>query len=186
VNPWLREEGRGVLEATFGPEAIAPLVREAVRGAVADVLGREGPGVPRVLSSPEGAAADVVDRLAEYHARELTAGEQDLSERLAARFGPSVLHHAATLNAVDWVMHQDRGGHAVARGVVGRDLAEAFAAPAAEREPRVGAVLDGERARMRARAGTRVARATREVLAALRLPDAGVERVAELSSGRLR
>jgi hypothetical protein len=55
-------------------------------------------------------------------------------------------------------------------GLVARDLAEAISAPVAEREGRANAVLEAERARVRARAGTRVARATCGLLAALRLP----------------
>jgi hypothetical protein len=162
----MSRQGRAVLEAAFGAEALAPAVQAGVRAAL-------GQGAPE--SSPDAAAADVVDRLAEWHEVELAAGERDVSERLAARFSPEILHHPHVLSAIDDVLDADRGAHAVARVVAGRDLAGAFAAPSGERQGRVEGVLEAERGRVRDRGQTRVARAVRQVLASVRLPDEALD-----------
>ncbi len=148
---------------------------DEVRLAILEALGVAS---PERVPTPSEAAADVVDQLAVAHEHDLAAGEVDLSDRLAARFGPQVLHDPRMLVAVDSVIGTDRDAHAVARDVVHRDLSEAFSQPAGRREQAVDAVVEAERARVRARAGTRVARATRGVLASLRLPDDAYEPVA--------
>jgi hypothetical protein len=156
---------------------VGSMVTEAleamVPSAVAAAAGRVAP-----QTSPESAAAAVVDELAVTHEHDLAAGENDLRERLAAKHGPDFLHHPAVMNAIDWVAHQDRGAHGVARHVLERDLAEVFAGPVVGREQRVRALLDGERERMKGRARTRVARATQAILASVPTvdPDAPLER----------
>jgi hypothetical protein len=154
---------------TLSPDVNA-LIREAVRDA-AGLAVESANSVP----SPVEAAVDVVEALAVAHEHDLAAGEADLQERLQARFGPQVLHDPRMLDCIDWTLQGDRAAHEVARSVVGRDLVEAFSAPTAERQDRANKVLEAERARVRARAATRMARATRGVLAALRPPDEALD-----------
>jgi hypothetical protein len=139
-----------------------------------------GPGV-----SVQEAAASVVDRLASAHEVELTQGEADLRDALSGRLGPAALHDPRVVEAVDWVLHADRGHHTAARSVVERELSEAFSAPMSERERRVFEVLAAERQRIRGRARTRVARALRPLAA--RLVDGGGSgpAVAEVPADRL-
>lgn len=159
------------------------MVREAVQEMVAEECTRRArtavqeavsarfpvPSAGSASVSPEGAAAAIVERLEAAHELDLGVGDLDTRERLAAKFGPSILEHGETLSAVDAVLEADRGAHAVARHVLQRDLEEAFALPESEREERVRAVLDAERKRVKARAGTRAARATRILLESVRL-----------------
>jgi hypothetical protein len=162
-----------VLEAAI--QAAAAAATETAVNEALDARYGHSKGGPAPAVSPEAAAAEVVDRLAVAHAHEVSAGEQDVTERLAARFGPEVVRDPRVMDAVDWVVRSDRGAHAAARVVVGRDLAEAYSAPAHEREGRAVKVLEAESARVRARAGTRMARATQSVLAAVRLPDEALD-----------
>jgi hypothetical protein len=151
-------------------------VREAVEAAVRGVAGLPAAVPSAAVPSPADAAAAVVDHLAVAHELDLAAGERDIGERLTARLGPDVLHDPRVLVAIDYVLHADRGAHAAARGVVARGLAEAFAAPAGEREARVNGVLEADRERVKQRAGTRMARAVRGMVAAERLQDSALER----------
>jgi hypothetical protein len=167
-NPWLTDEGRAVLEAAVS-DAVVRAVEAGMNAALDGLVAPAPASEPTV--APEDAAAAVLDELAVAHEHDLAAGEADVLERLAARLSPEVVADPRAIDAVEWVLHADRGAHAAARGVLARDLTEAFAAPGTERPRRVSALLDGERARMKARAGTRVARATRNLLAAVRLPD---------------
>lgn len=155
-------------------------LRAAVETAVREALVKAFSAVPASAlppTSPEtaAAAAAVADALAEWHEHDLAAGEADLTERLAARHGPEFLRHPQVMDAIDWTLTADRGAHAAARTVFERDLADAFAASEQEREGRVDAILEAERGRVRARARTRVARATQGLLAAVRLPDEALE-----------
>lgn len=144
---------------------------DRVRVAVCEALG-VAPAAVEPAPSPRAAAAAVVDELAGFHDAELASGEVDLSERMQALFGPDVVHRPEALVAIDSVLSNDGGAHAVARDVAHRDLSEAFAHPvAAEREQRVSAILQAERQRVSARAGTRVARARQRLLSALKLPE---------------
>jgi hypothetical protein len=150
-------------------------VLEAVRGSMG--LPTEPAGGVSTADA-EAAAAAVVAELAAAHEHDLAQGEADLNERLAARFGPDFLHHAHVMVEIDHTMDQDRGAHSLAQMILERDLTDAMAAPAAEREPRVQALLDAERERLRSRGRTRVARVTRQLLAASGLADDAVHRVA--------
>src|SRR5581483_10630084 len=96
---------------------------DEVRLAVLEALGVT-PTEPGV--TPEDAARAVVGQLAAFHDEDIAAGHQDLSERLAARFGQEVLHEPHALVAMDWVLEADRGAHDAALGVFHRDLTEAF------------------------------------------------------------
>jgi hypothetical protein len=167
-NPWLTGEGRAVLEAAVS-DAVGVAVEAGVNAALDGMLGPASPTAPVV--SPTDAAAAVLEELAVAHEHDLAAGEADVLERLSGRLSPEVVADPRAIEAVEWVLHADRGAHAVARNVLAGDLVDAFAGPVSERPRRVRALLDGERARMKARAGTRVARATRNLLAAVRLPD---------------
>jgi hypothetical protein len=149
------------------------MAAEHVSVAVREALGLPAEAVVPV--SPEDAAAAVVDELHVLHEHDLADGHSDTHERVAAKFGPAILHDPRALIAIDDVLHADGMAHEVARDVVGRDLLEAFSGPAGERERRVAEILERERARVQARARTRAARATRNLLAAVRLPDAALE-----------
>jgi hypothetical protein len=107
------------------------------------------------------------------HEEDLAAGEQEVWERLEARFGPEVMSDARVERAISETLAEDRDAHVSARDGVASALAEAFRAPVSRRC--VEAVLERERHRLLACGDSRVARARSALLDALRLPDEAFE-----------
>jgi hypothetical protein len=162
---------RALLEAAR-PE-IDTQIGAAVRDAVDDAL-----GIPRI--SPDDAAErrreavdGILESVGEFHARDLTTGEQDLFARLQEHL-PSIDDGTLLAVATD-AMDADRRSHRLARTRLAEALPDAVALPPEAREREVGCLLDAERERLKRRHAGRLPRAVDLLKAQVRLSDEALD-----------
>lgn len=152
-------------------EALAEPVREAV-----EAVG-SGRDLVRLRREAEAAAAEIAERVACIHERDLAGDFADLPERVGGFLGvlESPEAEAGLLMAAEQVERRDRAMNAIALERFRRDLTDAYCAPVSERQERAQGVVEAERERLVGQQRARVGRAAEYLLAAVRLPDVALD-----------
>jgi hypothetical protein len=151
-------------------DVLGPAIEEAVSVAVDGAL-----GIEPARTTPDEAAAAILEAVAGFHEADLEGADRDLPGQLDERLGGGLRDEPEVLQAADDVVQADRGAHAAALTVLGGQLREALALPGSRRKQRVDELLSAERGRLEQFERSRVRRAMGNLKAAITLPDEALD-----------
>jgi hypothetical protein len=138
-------------------EAERPMLDAAIEEAVSDAVDRRF-GLAPEPTTPDAAAADILEAVASFHANDLTHAEEALPAALAARLGGDVSDVPEVMVAIEEVLRSDQGANVAALHLLEAGVRAAVRLPRGARDRKVDALLDAERDRLKSREASRLPR----------------------------